>query len=155
MYFDSEIIILDDPLSALDAHVGRAVFQNVISGALKDKTRVLVTHALHFLPLVDHILVMENGAIAEEGTYTELVKAGGSFSQLIKQFGSQEDTEEEKKEEEEDDVVEGEDDATKKRKTVPGAQQMQAEERVKGSVGGQGWLSISCLCSCQRYTERQ
>lgn len=135
MYFDSEIIILDDPLSALDAHVGKAVFQNVISGALKDKTRVLVTHALHFLPLVDRILVMENGVIAEEGTYTELIKTGGSFSHLIKQFGAQEDTEEEKKK---DNVEEEEEETTKKRKAVQGSQQMQAEERIRGSVSAKG-----------------
>lgn len=136
MYFDSDIVILDDPLSALDAHVGKAVFQNVISGALKNKTRVLVTHALHFLPLVDHILVMENGTIAEQGTYSELIKAGGSFSQLIKQFGSQEDTEKEK--ETEVDGMDPEEEATKRRKAVQGSKQMQAEERVRGSIGSKG-----------------
>jgi ABC-type proline/glycine betaine transport system ATPase subunit len=146
IYFDSDIIILDDPLSALDAHVGRAVFQNVINGALASKTRILVTHALHFLPFVDHIYVMDNGKIAEEGTYNELVKAGGAFSYLIKQFGAQEDTE---KEEEEEKKEETEEDAKKRRKALQGAQQMQAEERNKGSVSGKGmwWPVIYGLCS--------
>ncbi|PVG03230.1 P-loop containing nucleoside triphosphate hydrolase protein [Serendipita vermifera] len=131
IYFDSDITIFDDPLSALDAHVGKAVFQNVINGALAGKTRILVTHALHFLPLVDHIYVMDNGKIAEEGTYDELVKAGGAFSYLIKQFGAQEDAEKEEEKKEE-----AEEDPKKRRKALQGAQQMQVEERKKGSVSG-------------------
>jgi hypothetical protein len=41
-----------DPLSALDARVGKAVFQNILQDAASGKTRILVTHALHFLPKV-------------------------------------------------------------------------------------------------------
>ncbi|KIM34225.1 hypothetical protein M408DRAFT_303315 [Serendipita vermifera MAFF 305830] len=133
-YFESDIVILDDPLSALDAHVGKNVFQNVVCGALEGKTRILVTHALHFLPLVDRILVMDNGKIAGEGTYNELIQAGGAFSQLIKQFGAQEDAEVEKDTAEEE--VEAAEVTKKRRAAVQGAHHMQAEERNKGSVSG-------------------
>lgn len=136
LYFGSDIIILDDPLSALDAHVGKAVFQNVISGALAGKTRILVTHALHFLPLVDRIIVMENGKIVEDGTYDGLVKTGGAFSFLIKQFGAQEDAQKEEEEEEVDGGEAAVEAAKKRRKAIQGAQQMQAEERNTGSVKG-------------------
>jgi len=127
---------MDDPLSALDAHVGKAIFQNLISGALEGKTRILVTHALHFLPLVDRIIVMDNGKIAEEGTYNELVQAGGAFSSLVKQFGAQDDAELEKERER----LDTEDiEVTKRRHhAIGGNQQMQAEERIKGSVSGKG-----------------
>jgi ABC-type proline/glycine betaine transport system ATPase subunit len=127
---------MDDPLSALDAHVGRAIFQNVICGALDGKTRILVTHALHFLPLVDRILVMDNGKIAEEGTYNELVQQGGAFSRLVKQFGAQDDTEVEK--ERDESVLEAAETTKKRRHAVAGGQQMQVEERNKGSVSGKG-----------------
>ena len=135
IYYESDIVILDDPLSALDAHVGKAVFQNVISDGLAGRTRILVTHALHFLPSVDRILVIDNGKIAEEGTYSELVKAGGAFSYLVRQFGAQDDAEKDKEDEPEE---EAQDVTQKRRKMTQGAQQMQMEERSKGAVSGKG-----------------
>ncbi len=79
IYFNADIIALDDPLSALDAGVGKALFFNAIVGALSGKTRILVTHALHFLPYVDHIILMDDGKIAEQGTYNELKSGEGAF----------------------------------------------------------------------------
>jgi len=71
VYSDADIILLDDPLSAVDAHVGKAILDKCLlnDGPLADKTRVLVTHALHVLARTDYIFVMENGVIAEQGTY--------------------------------------------------------------------------------------
>jgi ABC-type multidrug transport system ATPase subunit len=89
IYFNSDIIALDDPLSALDAGVGKALFFNAILGALSGKTRILVTHALHFLPHVDNIILMEDGRITETGTYAELKANGKSFARLIREFGSE------------------------------------------------------------------
>lgn len=69
-YSDSDIILLDDPLSAVDAHVGKAILENcLLEGPLADKTRILVTHALHVLARTDYIYVVDNGVIREEGTY--------------------------------------------------------------------------------------
>jgi ABC-type multidrug transport system fused ATPase/permease subunit len=62
---------------------------------LKEKTRILVTHQLHFLPQVDFIYVMKNGVIAEQGTFDELVSAGGEFSVLMETFDVKESSEEE------------------------------------------------------------
>lgn len=53
LYSDAPIVFLDDPLSAVDAHVGKSLFFGAIQGALAGRTRVLVTNALHFLPSVD------------------------------------------------------------------------------------------------------
>ncbi|WVQ72026.1 hypothetical protein IAR50_001570 [Cryptococcus sp. DSM 104548] len=95
IYFDADIIALDDPLSALDAGVGKAVFYDAILGALESKTRILVTHALHFLPHVDNIIMMEDGKIGEIGTYQELKsRANGAFARLIRDFGGQDQAEE-------------------------------------------------------------
>lgn len=69
LYFDADIYLLDDPLSALDAHVGRAVFENAILGLRKaGKTVLLVTHALHLLPQVDYIYSFQDGRIQRQGT---------------------------------------------------------------------------------------
>lgn len=64
VYADADVYLLDDPLSAVDSHVGAALFSECINGALKRKTRVLVTNALQHLPQADHIVVMSGGAIA-------------------------------------------------------------------------------------------
>jgi len=52
---------MDDPISALDANVKKKIFKNVFNGELKYKTRVLVTHAVDFLHLVDRIFLFKDG----------------------------------------------------------------------------------------------
>ena len=54
---------MDDPISALDAHVREAVFKEVIVGLMRDKTRILATHAVEVLPLADEIIIMKDGCI--------------------------------------------------------------------------------------------
>ncbi|KYR03153.1 ABC transporter C family protein [Tieghemostelium lacteum] len=86
VYNDADIYLFDDPLSAVDAHVGKSIFKDVISnqtGLLKDKTRILVTHAVHYLPYVDRIVMMKNGKIVETGTFDELMNNNGSFAKLM------------------------------------------------------------------------
>ncbi|KAI0321790.1 ABC protein [Amylostereum chailletii] len=89
LYFDADIVLLDDPLSAVDAHVGRALFTNAICDALckRGKTVLLVTHALHLLPECDYIYTLSGGRIAEQGTYEDLVAHGGEFARLAREFG--------------------------------------------------------------------
>ncbi len=101
------------------------------------KTRLLVTHALHFLPQVDYIYTIAGGRIAERGTYAELMANNGEFSKFYKEFGSQEEQEEEKLEAEAEAIEETDEikDADTKRKTaVKGAGMMQTEERNTGSI---------------------
>ncbi|THV02862.1 ABC transporter [Dendrothele bispora CBS 962.96] len=135
IYCDTEIQIFDDPLSALDAHVGKAVFQNVLRNAMAGKTRVLVTHALHFLPQVDYIYVVSDGRIIERGTYTELMDSGREFSMFVREFGSKDDEGEQSKEEEEEEApAEEKPEDGKRKKFTTGAGIMQAEERNTGAV---------------------
>ena len=63
VYSDKDLILLDDPISALDGNVKRQIFEKIIMGLLKNKTRVLVTHAMDFLHLCDKIIVMKEGEI--------------------------------------------------------------------------------------------
>ncbi|KAG2142222.1 ABC protein [Suillus bovinus] len=89
LYFDPEVAILDDPLSAVDAHVGKSLFHDAIVGALRNRgiTVILVTHAIHFLSEADYIYTLKNGEIAERGTYEELISRGGDFARLDLEFG--------------------------------------------------------------------
>uniref|UniRef100_A0A8C5C177 Uncharacterized protein n=1 Tax=Gadus morhua TaxID=8049 RepID=A0A8C5C177_GADMO len=59
VYLDADIYLLDDPLSAVDAEVGRHLFEKCICGILKDKPRILVTHQLQYLKAADQILVLK------------------------------------------------------------------------------------------------
>ena len=74
LYSDSDIYLLDDPISALDAHVGRNIINNVLCDYLKDKTRVLVTHAIQYCNRADRIIYMKDGKIDWEGNFEELEK---------------------------------------------------------------------------------
>ncbi|KAG0339318.1 hypothetical protein BG004_006873 [Podila humilis] len=84
-YQDADIYLLDDPLSAVDAHVDNHLWQNLIGpqGLLRDKTRLLVTHGIHHLDEVDQIVVLKGGQLAEVGKYEELMVAKRAFYQLI------------------------------------------------------------------------
>nr|XP_020011854.1 canalicular multispecific organic anion transporter 1 [Castor canadensis] len=87
-YQNSDIYILDDPLSAVDAHVGKHIFNKVLgpNGLLSGKTRLLVTHSIHFLPQVDEIVVVGNGTILEKGSYSALLAKKGVFAKNLKTF---------------------------------------------------------------------
>ncbi|XP_062304038.1 multidrug resistance-associated protein 1 [Osmerus eperlanus] len=90
VYRKADVYLLDDPLSAVDAHVGQHIFDKVIGpkGVLRDKTRVLVTHGTSFLPQADLILVMVDGEITESGSYQELLSRHGAFADFIHTFAS-------------------------------------------------------------------
>lgn len=90
IYCDRSIYLLDDPLSAVDAHVGKHIFDHVIGpqGLLKDKTRVLVTHGLSYLPQADLILVMAEGQITEIGSYQQLLTTEGAFAEFLRTYSS-------------------------------------------------------------------
>lgn len=116
------------------------MFQNVLFNKDSGKTRILVTHALHFLPQVDFIYVVDEGTIAEQGTYNELMDRGDAFARFINEFGSSEQGPVRKegiqpsthpKEQA------GEDEKDAKLMNAPaGAALMQEEERNIGAVSG-------------------
>ncbi|XP_042361797.1 multidrug resistance-associated protein 1 isoform X2 [Plectropomus leopardus] len=88
VYCDRVVYLLDDPLSAVDAQVGKHIFDHVIGpqGLLKDKTRVLVTHGLSYLPQTDLILVMVEGEISEMGSYQQLMAKEGAFAEFQRTY---------------------------------------------------------------------
>ncbi|XP_034495248.1 multidrug resistance-associated protein 9 [Ailuropoda melanoleuca] len=83
VYSNHEIYLLDDPLSAVDAHVGKHVFEECIKKTLRGKTIVLVTHQLQFLESCDEVILLEDGEICEKGTHKELMEERGCYAKLI------------------------------------------------------------------------
>uniref|UniRef100_A0A8C0EXQ0 ABC-type glutathione-S-conjugate transporter n=1 Tax=Bubo bubo TaxID=30461 RepID=A0A8C0EXQ0_BUBBB len=96
VYSNSDIYLLDDPLSAVDSHVAKHIFDKVIGpdGVLKGKTRILVTHGISFLPQVDHIVVVVDGKISEMGSYQDLLKQNKAFAEFLRSYALDEDIEE-------------------------------------------------------------
>ena len=66
-YSDAELYLLDDPLAAVDAATAKHLMERCVQGLLAGKTRVLVTHALQWLPLCDAVLVLSQGRVLYHG----------------------------------------------------------------------------------------
>ncbi|XP_050076523.1 multidrug resistance-associated protein 1 isoform X2 [Anopheles maculipalpis] len=97
VYNDADVYFLDDPLSAVDSHVGKHIFEQVIgpTGLLAKKTRVLVTHGITYLPNTDKIYVLREGEVSESGTYQELMDKKGAFAEFLMQHLQEVNEEEE------------------------------------------------------------
>ncbi|XP_055348777.1 multidrug resistance-associated protein 1-like [Paramacrobiotus metropolitanus] len=97
VYADCDLYFLDDPLSAVDAHVGKHIFENIIGpqGILKNKTRIFVTNAINWLPECDSIAYLEQGRISEIGSYEELIDRDERFSDFLRQCHIEKSHEEE------------------------------------------------------------
>ena len=74
LYADTDIVLLDDPLSAVDAHVGATLFYDGIKSYLDRKTVLLVTHQVQYLKDCDLIVVLDNGVLRAVGTYDDLLQ---------------------------------------------------------------------------------
>ncbi|KAM6953651.1 ATP-binding cassette sub-family C member 5 [Aplochiton taeniatus] len=83
LYSDRPILLLDDPLSAVDAHVGSHLFYNAIRGAAKGKTVIFVTHQLQYLPECDDVILMKDGQITEHGTHSQLMGRERDYANLF------------------------------------------------------------------------
>ena len=127
IYFDSDIVIMDDPLSAVDAHVGRHIMDQAICGLLKNKCRILATHQLWVLHRCDRIIWLDHGRIQAIDTFNNLMANDPKFVKLMSSTAAEKD--EEKKE-----SVEGEAEPEKKDKKKKTAALMTTEEKQVDSV---------------------
>ncbi|KAH8232361.1 hypothetical protein KR032_004783 [Drosophila birchii] len=83
VYRRADIYLLDDPLSAVDTHVGRHLFDQCMRGYLRSELVILVTHQLQFLEQADLIVIMDKGRISAMGTYSSMKRSGLDFAQLL------------------------------------------------------------------------
>ncbi|KAJ5480698.1 hypothetical protein N7539_006592 [Penicillium diatomitis] len=143
IYFNAELVLMDDPLSAVDAHVGRHIMDKAICGLLKDRCRILATHQLHVLNRCDRIVVMDEGRIHAVDTFDNLMRDNELFQRLM--LSSKQDDSKEEKDEAEiaEDVIGEPEGKTLPKKTSParlaGPALMQQEERATASVGWSVW----------------
>ena len=92
VYSNKDILLLDDPLSAVDAHVVSHLFKNCILKYLEGKTRILITHKTHILEQADKILCIEKGMSVGFGPYSEL-RLSEDFISLMGSLKNQEEDE--------------------------------------------------------------
>jgi ATP-binding cassette subfamily C (CFTR/MRP) protein 1 len=151
---ETKLILLDDPLSAVDAHVGEHLFHEAITGDVcKGATRVLVTHHVHFLPRCDTVIVLEKGMIKHAGRYEDLVARGVDFAGAVdvvkkdnvdSEAHSNDDAGEKDDKEkiavEDKDDVKGETTTEQKKLKEAGENLMDKEEQNEGSVEGSNYL---------------
>ncbi len=125
----------------MDAHVGKHIFHKCILGMLRDngKTVILPCHALSFLRFADHIVSLKDNVIDEQGTYKDLVSAGGDFQALM-EIHSSTAAEEEQEEETPEAEAESEEKDEEKQEAAPATPKksdgklIKDEERAKGTV---------------------
>ena len=79
---DAQLLILDEPTASLDAISEHDVFQR-FSELTEGKMALLISHRFSTVRMADRILVLSNGAIAEEGPHAELLKSGGSYAEMF------------------------------------------------------------------------
>ncbi|KAH0538877.1 hypothetical protein FGG08_004533 [Glutinoglossum americanum] len=130
IYFGADIVLLDDPLSAVDAHVGRHIFDHAICGLLKDKCRILATNQLHVLSRCDRIIWLEEGEIVAIDTFKNLITHNEAFSTMMARISQEEKGEEKGPDGDKiDDYLKGSPEPKKN-----GGALMQVEERAVSSV---------------------
>ncbi|KAJ3164744.1 hypothetical protein HDU88_005180 [Geranomyces variabilis] len=85
VYARADVYLIDDTLSAVDAHVGRHIFDRVLGseGLLRGTTRLFVTHSVQYLDAMDRILVMEDGRVVEDGAFEVLRSKGQKLAEII------------------------------------------------------------------------
>lgn len=132
IYFDADVVLMDDPLSAVDAHVGRHIFDNAILGLLKGKCRILATHQLWVLSRCDRIVWMEAGKIQAVDTFDNLMRDCQGFRTLMETTAVEEKNDD--AETQDDAVADPDEERKKNKKNKKGAALMQQEERAEASV---------------------
>lgn len=146
---ETRVMLLDDPLSAVDAHVGEHIFENAITGPLAEGvTRVLVTHHVHLLSRCDQVVVLERGRIKHKGRYRDLVASGVDFAGAVDVSRMQSEateavSSEESNGKEEEQLEQKEEALTDEKKaqlTKSGKTLVKEEEKEEGSVSGSAYM---------------
>jgi len=84
VYSERDVVLLDDPLSAVDAHVGKHIFFECIKKELAGRTILFVTHQLQYLKDCDEVIMLSEGVVAEQGKHEHLMQRKGDYAELIK-----------------------------------------------------------------------
>jgi ATP-binding cassette subfamily C (CFTR/MRP) protein 1 len=130
IYSDAGLVLMDDPLSAVDARVGRHIMDNAICGLLKDRCRILATHQLHILHRCDRVIYLDAGRIIADGTFDNLMANSLPFQNIMSNVAHEDDGDPKKVAGEQVDELED----NQRTMILSQAALMQVEERAVKSV---------------------
>jgi ATP-binding cassette subfamily C (CFTR/MRP) protein 1 len=142
----TRLLLLDDPLSAVDSHVGEHIFSKAIAGDIsKGVTRILVTHHVHVLSRCDKVIVFDHGRITHQGEYRDLIASGVDFAGAVdvSKLQKSEKKEASKEDKKVDKTTTSKKKGPKEDRTqlkTAGAQLVKEEEREKGDVASQAYV---------------
>jgi ATP-binding cassette subfamily C (CFTR/MRP) protein 4 len=138
LYTPADIYLFDDPLAAVDPNIARQIFQQCISneGIIKDKTRLLVTHQIQFLPEFDHCILLDHGKIEKQGLFDELLKIDKVKQSYEKHTNERGDNKQR------NDTIVYDDDSMKPSETIDKSSIVREEISVGGSVSGYVWFKL-------------
>ncbi|MEK2646048.1 ABC transporter transmembrane domain-containing protein [Bdellovibrio sp. BCCA] len=155
-----QVVLLDDPLSAVDADTEKLLCDRLIFGAWKDITRIVVTHRLEYLPQFDQVIFVEDGVVKGSGTFEELLKICEPFAEFYKEHGKTQGEQESAegadagKAESQNLAMEAEEAKAVESVNDKKSRVTEDEEREVGAVKGSVyWDYISSLGGDGRYTK--
>ncbi|CAH1105144.1 unnamed protein product, partial [Psylliodes chrysocephalus] len=134
VYKEADIYLLDDPLSAVDTHVGKQLFEKCITSYLNKKCVILVTHQLQYLKKIKKIFLMKDGRIEISGSYEDIRNSNNEYSKLLANI---EEEEEEVRRKSRIAVVKAEEEE------VDDIQVLQREDKGTGNISGRVYLSYA------------
>lgn len=135
---DASVILLDDPLSAVDKTTEEHLIQNLIFGRWSARTRIVVTHRLEHLDLFDQVVFVKNGAVVASGSATELMKFSKEFKEFIQEHLA---TDSDRK------LTKSEHEAPAKLLEVASGQLTESEDREEGAVRANVYFAyLAAMC---------
>ncbi|XP_042348973.1 multidrug resistance-associated protein 5 [Plectropomus leopardus] len=144
LYSERPILLLDDPLSAVDACVGSHVFHKAIKGAkTKGRTVLFVTHQLQYLPECDSVILMKDGQIAEHGTHAQLMGKERDYASLFNSMQQENLVKENLKNKQQRADAEKADSSADAAKVGPKVESKKAEQLMKAEEKGSGAVAWS------------
>ncbi|KAJ2514082.1 hypothetical protein H4217_005958 [Coemansia sp. RSA 1939] len=89
VYSRADVYILDNPMSAVDAHVGKHIFEHVLgpSGLLRSRTRIHITSAIPYIKRCDSVVLLQDGIQLESGSVEDLMECRGEVYKLVQKYG--------------------------------------------------------------------
>jgi ABC-type multidrug transport system fused ATPase/permease subunit len=81
-YRDADLLILDEPTAALDPKAEQALFER-FAALVQDRTAIMISHRLASARFADRILVIDQGALVEDGTHDDLMRRGGLYASMF------------------------------------------------------------------------
>ncbi|PWA18711.1 hypothetical protein CCH79_00005724, partial [Gambusia affinis] len=143
LYSERPVLLLDDPLSAVDACVGSHIFSRAICGAAKGKTVLFVTHQLQYLPECDDVILMKDGQIVEHGNHAQLMSKERDYATLFNSMQQENVVKENLKNKLRKEVVETADSAAEVARVEPKVESKSRERLMKAEEKGSGAVACS------------